>query len=323
MTKKMITAFIGSLGGGGAQGVFVTVMNYYIQLGYEIRVVVFTLSNDVHSDDLDERIIIECLHANSAKDALPKIFEYVKKKDIEIAFAFSPEIAVDLIIAKKILKKSFIILGRCINTLSYEYTYADGFFRKYLSKFFVKLFYHEVNIAVAQAEKMKKDLVDNFGFSLGQVVTINNPLGKKYTTKITPNLSVERENIILYVGRFEHQKGLLMLLEAYSKLKCDSKLILIGEGSQLKAIQAKTRELHIEDSVEILPFKKDIENYYKKARITVMSSFFEGFPNVLSESIACGTPVVAFDLPSGPSDIICDGVNGYLVKYLDVDDLSE
>ena len=98
-------------------------------------------------------------------------------------------------------------------------------------------------------------------------------------------------------------------------------LRLYGKGSLENAIRLQSERLGINNRVEIHPFEKQIELRYRKAKLTVMSSLFEGFPNVLSESIACGTPVVSYDLPSGPKDIIIDGVNGYLAKYLDIEDL--
>ena len=63
--------------------------------------------------------------------------------------------------------------------------------------------------------------------------------------------------------------------------------------------------------------------YYLHAKATVLTSLYEGFPNALVESITLGTPVVAFDCPSGPSEIIQDGVNGYLVKHKDIESFTE
>ena len=62
--------------------------------------------------------------------------------------------------------------------------------------------------------------------------------------------------------------------------------------------------------------------YYLHAKAAVLTSLYEGFPNVLVESITLGTPVVAFDSPGGTSEIVKDGVNGYLVEYQDVEDLK-
>ena len=70
-------------------------------------------------------------------------------------------------------------------------------------------------------------------------------------------------------------------------------------------------------------FQKNIIPYYLYAKATILTSFYEGYPNVLIESIALGTPVVSFDCKSGPSEIIQNNKNGYLVRYLDVEDLKD
>ena len=62
--------------------------------------------------------------------------------------------------------------------------------------------------------------------------------------------------------------------------------------------------------------------YYLYAKGTLLTSLYEGYPNVLIESIALNTPVVSFNCPGGPSEIIKDGVNGFIANYLDIDDLS-
>jgi len=63
-------------------------------------------------------------------------------------------------------------------------------------------------------------------------------------------------------------------------------------------------------------FKKDMIPYYLSAKATVLTPLYEGFPNVLVESITLGTPAIAFNCPSRPSEIIVDGINGFLVIML-------
>ncbi len=320
---KHITAFIGSLGGGGAQGVFLTVMNRYARMGYTVDAIVGTLSNDVHSNELDSSINIIDLGVHSAKESLPKLVQYIRRNKIELAFAFSPELAVNVIIARSVAHKKFPVIGRCINMLSYEYRYAEGKFRRLVTNKLVKAFYKRADCVVAQAERMREDLIENFGFLPEQVKTINNPLGDKYCKEIGNAASPARSDTVLYVGRFEKQKGLDMLLKAFRMVADDTvELVLVGNGSQEASLLETAKQLSLEDRVEIVPFQKHIEDYYKRAKLVVLSSIFEGFPNVLSEAIACGTPVVSFDLPSGPSDIIVEGVNGFLANYLDIEDLA-
>ena len=318
---KSITAFIGSLGGGGAQGVFVTVMNYYTQLGYCVKVVVDDLENDVYSSKLDKKIEIVELGAKTAKQSLPKTYRYLKKNHVEVAFAFSPEIAVNLYFCRKALHQDFKILARCINTLSYEYKYADGAFRRFVTGRLVKRYFRRTDHVIAQAENMKKDLIDNYGFAATQVTTINNPLAAKYENR--EKVRKNKGNYILFVGRFEKQKGLEMLISAFANIKRkDIELYLVGKGSRRNELETVSMELQVSDRIKFIDFTTDIEHYYENAICTALTSLFEGFPNVLTESIACGTPVVAYNLPSGPEDIIVDGLNGYLVKYLDVDDMT-
>ena len=316
---KKLTAFISSLGGGGAQGVFVTVINYFFALGYRVEIVVDDLENDVHSGRISDGISIIELKVNSAKQELPKLIDYLRHNSVEVAFAFSPEIAVNLYLCKKYLGLNFPVIARCINTLTLEYQYAEGRFRRMITSRLVKHFYKKTDLVISQAENMRQDLIDNYGFRKNQVITINNPLSEKYDKCI--NIEQKRSNYILYVGRLEKQKGLEMLLQAFSMLENNNiELFLVGNGSKKTELRKMSESLGIDSMIRFIPFTTEIDSYYKNAVCTVLTSYFEGFPNVLIESIACGTPVVSYDLPSGPKDIIIPGVNGYLARYLDVDD---
>ena len=162
--NKSITAFIFNLSKGGAQGVFVTVMNHYYDNGYNVHVVVQNLDESVYKEELREGIRISSLGTASAKKSVIAIINYVNKNVIENAWVFGPEMAVNVYLAKKICNKKFKIYARSINTLSVEYKYTETFFRKYVTQFLVKKFFHKVDIVVAQSNNMAKDLINNFSF---------------------------------------------------------------------------------------------------------------------------------------------------------------
>lgn len=315
---KDITAFIFDLSKGGAQGVFVTVMNYFAREGYKVRVVVQNLNDAVHKDELHDSIEMHSLETNSAKDSLMKLIKYVRKNNIENAWVFGPELAVNLYIAKKITGKKFPIYARSINTLSEEFKRTNSFFRKYVTHSLIRMLYHKVNAIVAQSINMGNDLIDNYDFKKSQVYVINNALSDIYDQEIRNPVETLKYDYLLYVGRLEEQKGLKMLLKSFAMMDNKAiKLFIVGEGSQKEELIQVANDLGISNRVDFVGYASDVLDYYRGATATVLTSYYEGFPNVLIESIACGTPVIAFDLPSGPKEIINDD-NGLLVKYLDV-----
>lgn len=317
---KKIAAFIFDLSKGGAQGVFVNVVNYLHSNNYAVEVVVQSLEGAIYRDDLAKDIRVTDIGVAATKELFPHLKKYVEKHDFDCAIAFSPEIAVTLYLVKKFLKKNFVIVGRCINTLSYEYSHVNSFFRKYITHTLLKMYYHKIDYVIAQSVGMEEDLIKNYGFANSQVFTINNAVAPAFEAEIDSDCTENSNNsYILYAGRLEKQKGLEMLLEAFSELTHKNiPLYLVGSGSLKAQLIEQAKRLNISKDIVFVEHTREIAEYYKKAKLTVLSSYFEGFPNVLVESIACGTPVVAYDLPSGPKEIIIDGLNGYLVDYLNV-----
>lgn len=323
MTSRIV-AFTSSLKLGGTARVLVTIMNYYHTLGYRITVVTGTLDGDIISHRISPEIEIKELSFTSSKSALFKIIRFIKEECFDYAFAFSPELAIDIFVAKSIAKRNFKIICRCINTLSVEYKHSDGFFRRYITFALVKIFLKKIDLVIAQSMKMQNDLIENIGLSSRKIVTITNPLDTKFEMEIDSTIRYSKKNYILYVGRFEKQKGLDILIRSFKNIKNESiELYLVGRGSMQSHLERLALNLGVDSRIRFIPFTDRIETYYRQAKVTVLTSYYEGFPNALVEALACGSPVVSFDLPSGPSEIIMDGLNGFLVKYLDEDDLTK
>ena len=319
-----VTAFICDLSEGGAQGVFVNVVNYIYSKGIDIDIVVQSIKKPIYKNKLNENIKITSLNSSNAKKNILPLKKYLEKNEITHALAFGSELAVSLYFLRKLMKQDFKIIGRSLNTLTQEFSYADGFFRKQITARLIRCFFHKIDFAIAQSNNMKDDMVENWGFNEEKVIVINNALQQAYENEATSDNKNDKDNYIMYAGRLEKQKGIEMLLQAFSML--DDKIVnlkIIGSGSLKDNLMRQCNELGIEDRVTFIGHTTDIIKYYKKARIVAMTSYYEGFPNVLVEAIACGTPVVSFDLPSGPKEIIIEGVNGHLVPYLNVERFSK
>ena len=132
---------------------------------------------------------------------------------------------------------------------------------------------------------------------LFQPTVIYNPL-----TLIPGKISKGSSHRFLAVGRFSHRhKGFDLLIEAFhlfAQQDSDWKLDIVGEGVEEKQYRSLIQKYHLEDRVFIHPFTNNIQAYYSKAQIYVLSSRWEGFGLVLVEAMAHGLPIISSDLPT-------------------------
>lgn len=120
---------------------------------------------------------------------------------------------------------------------------------------------------------------------------------------------------IIAVGRLVHQKGFDLLLEAVAHVSADIRwtLEILGEGPLRAALERQIDHLGLRDRVTMPGNCADLASAYERADAFVLPSRYEGFPNALLEAMAHGLPVITADCPSGPREIVDDGVNGLLV----------
>lgn len=131
---------------------------------------------------------------------------------------------------------------------------------------------------------------------------------------------------IVAIGRLVPQKGFDMLLDAFAtcvSLRPGWTLQILGEGSDGAELAARARALGISDLVELPGVVSDPERRLARAEIFALSSRYEGFPLALAEAMAAALPVVAFDCPTGPSELVRHEVDGLLVTPGDVRAFAE
>lgn len=127
----------------------------------------------------------------------------------------------------------------------------------------------------------------------------------------------DRTNIALAVGRLEYQKGFSDLIDIWAKFVKEQKhwhLYIAGDGSLKQEIENKINSYDIHDNVTLLGKITNMESYYQNSDFLLMTSYYEGLPLVLLEAKSWSLPVIAFDCPTGPKEIIQDQVDGFLIK---------
>ena len=131
---------------------------------------------------------------------------------------------------------------------------------------------------------------------------------------------------IITLGRLDPVKGYDYLLQAAVKLKKEIPnwhIDIFGSGDDEEMLKELAKKLQVDDFVSFHPPTKEVTKELCNSGMYVMSSRFEGFGMVLIEAQECGLPIVSFDCPEGPSAVIHDGEDGFLVPLADTDALAE
>ena len=137
--------------------------------------------------------------------------------------------------------------------------------------------------------------------------------------------SVLKNKTVIAVGKQSYQKGYNRLLQSWqivNKINPDWILKIYGTIDQSQGLTHLAEKLNIQNSVQFFEPDDNIQERFLEASIFVLSSRFEGFGMVIIEAMACGLPVVSFDCPCGPKDIILDGVDGFLVENNNIEQFA-
>ncbi len=186
--------------------------------------------------------------------------------------------------------------------------------------------YRRAAAVVALSEGVRGELVEDCRLELERVVTIHNPVDVDDFQKRARGSARPWPGegpMVVAAGRLVRQKGFDILLRAFAQLRTkDARLAILGEGSDREALMRLAGELGVAERIVIPGHVADIAPWFAHAAAFALSSRWEGFGHVIVEAMACGAPVVAFDCPHGPADIIEDGRTGVLVPPLDGDALA-
>lgn len=189
--------------------------------------------------------------------------------------------------------------------------YSWGF--EFIRKLAYKL-YPPIGI-IAQTIRAKERKEQIFGKEKIRIKVIPNPV-----RRIEIPSGLIRENYLISVGRMYWNKGFGRVIDVFARLNApDWKLILVGDGEELNAIREKVRKEELTDRVIFTGKVKNVDGWLLKSSIYLMGSYNEGFPNALCEAMSAGLACVSYDIIAGPSDIIEDEINGYLVPDGDVE----
>lgn len=301
---------------GGIERVTVNLANELIEEN-DITIVSYFKTNEKINYKVNEKVKIEYL-SNRKYDGEPGslkrlfkflkslylIMKYFKKEENDVIIAQGMPVGLMLFFLNFMNKKIIV----CEHVHCFYYGKFIRFIRNILYRFYFKI--------IVLTEKDK----EYFQKKLKNVECIPN-----FIPSISDKISQLNNKILISVGRLEGQKGYDILIDICSKFLSkypEWKLKIFGEGNLKKELQSQIEKFKLENQILLMGTTNKIEEEYLKSDIYIMSSRFEGFPMVLLEAASYSLPIISFDCPSGPSDIIENGVNGFLIKNFDVKEMQ-
>lgn len=325
---KKIALIISSLGSGGAEKVCVTIANGLVERGYAIDLIVLTLNGATRDKELSSKVNLINLRVNHARFSASALWRYLVSNNPRTVLSFNRQISVVLGLVRKLTGIKFRLVSRNITFLSAAESNRKDLWHGIISKFLTKKFYILSDVIIAQSEKMKYDLISYLNFPKNRIEVIYNPICQLISNFVNENNinDIANKEYLLCVGRLESVKAFHYAITAFAAIVSDYpalRLKIVGEGSLKEVLKEQSKRLGVSDRVDFEGYQNDIIPYYLHAKATLLTSLYEGFPNVLVESVALGTPVVSFDCKSGPSEIVLEGINGYLVRFQDEDHLAQ
>jgi GalNAc-alpha-(1->4)-GalNAc-alpha-(1->3)-diNAcBac-PP-undecaprenol alpha-1,4-N-acetyl-D-galactosaminyltransferase len=317
---RSLVLVIGSLEGGGAERQMSDMANYWAGQGWKVVLATWSGPEVIDFYPLDARVSrvflsrsadgtaggISRIRVNLAR--VSRLRRLLKSTEPHAVLSFITESNLLTILAAIGLNLRVVVSERIQPAMHSAFPWTWRMLRRVL--------YARADAVVAQTGDAAQCLER---ICRTRAVVIPNAL------RALPEPRGGRESLIVAVGRLTRQKGFDVLLHAFARIAPsfkDWKLAIIGEGVERPGLTALREELSLNARVTFVGQTPGVVDWMARAGLVVQPSRFEGFPNAVLESMGLGAAVISSNCPSGPADLIDDGVNGRLVPADDVESLA-
>ena len=322
--------FFSNLSGGGIQRVRLRLAEGLLHQGCRVDLILVQADGPLRTE-IPAGCNLFDLQTGHASRSLFKLADYLRSERPGVVLSSQTHFNVIMVLARILSGwKGRLLLCEHITidiAARYSSHWKDRFF-----PILARIFYRGADEIILVSKETARHFLKATNLPEKMVKVIYNPINTKNLinqSKLrpehiwykTPNLPV-----VLAVGRLTRQKDFGTLLRAFSMLRKQVplvKLLILGEGEERARLEQLSEELGLQDSVQFPGFISNPFPYMANSSVFVLSSLWEGFANVMTEAMACGTPVVSTDCPSGPSEILEGGKYGRLVPMGNPEALAE
>ena len=212
-----------------------------------------------------------------------------------------------------------IILAKLLNCkiIVRSNAHPKGYINTKYKLLVFKIFFQLSNAVIVNSNEFKKSI--DKALKIRSKVIYNSLDNKLYSINSkNKNRFLQNNNCykLIAIGRLVEQKDYITMLKAIKLInnKIKFKLTILGKGKLKNELVKFCRDNELKDNIKFLGYKKNIFPYLKNSDCLILSSLYEGLPNVILEAISLKKLVISSDCPSGPSEILLKGKAGYLFK---------
>ncbi|MEM1168441.1 MAG: glycosyltransferase [Cyanobacteria bacterium P01_H01_bin.35] len=318
----------------GVDRIILNLTKSFVEKDLKIDLVLNRASKSSMLKELPPEVELVDLKADGFSKYFLKLIKYLREKRPKTLFSAGHTSAEVAIIAKLLaLVPTRVVVSERSN-LSFETQTGNPLGNRFKSRLIplgVRLLYPFANGIITVSNGVAQDLAMTAKLPLESIETIYNPTITPKVLKASqeslehPWFAPGQPPVILGVGRLEPQKDFPTLIHAFAKVRQTqaAKLVILGSGGEEKKLLSLVDELDLKEDVAMLGFAKNPYVYMAKSAVLVMSSAWEGLPNVLIEAMAVGIPVVSTNCPSGPEEILDNGKYGELVPVGDSETMAQ
>lgn len=313
--KKNVAIIVSKLSTGGAEKIAAMLSEFIYGLGHNVYLFVDTYNNK-NSYSHKGKII------NLNSDYTSYFFNNIRfMKQVDKIKKLKKKYKINVTISL-MEKYNFInVLSRCGDKVILSvHTYLKYSLREYgleglIIRFLIKYLYNRSDNIVVLTEEGKRELVNCFGIASSKIKIINNPINFNEIKDKKSEKILEwkyGDNTIINIGRLENAKAQWNLIKVFNKVHeiyKDSHLIILGTGKLFPYLTKIVDYFKLKNNVHFLGFNKNIYDFLLNSKVFVLTSKFEGFPNVLLEALACGIPIISVDCKVGPREILAPKTN--------------
>lgn len=325
--RKKVSLFWPTLAGGGVERTGLRVAKELVCSGYDVDIVVASATGEFTSEIPTGANLVNLDLRLGGGRLLFTVFplaRYLCKDSPAILMSLMTEANIVAVLAKWMSGWPGWLIVSEQSTLSVRIKQRP--IKRILPQL-VRIFYPFANRVHAVSQGVADDLDNIINISLKgiKIEVIHNPIvdpelyDRAEEPLEHPWFATGEPPIVLGVGRLVPAKDFSTLIRAFALVRRQvvARLMILGQGDGRPSLESLVKELELEEDVALPGFVENPYKYMKRAGVFVLSSAWEGFGNVLVEAMAVGTPVVATDCPSGPSEILDKGRYGPLVPVGD------